>query len=195
MTETGPSDGRVEVRGVIAMNGRGEWCFFAHSRADGVPIPMAAAGASPSLRELRVLADFRKAVEVAPTRRVTHSVLAEVDPDDLRIEEDARDVQELVEDMGAGVSAGVLVDVTWRGALRGIGTAIGLLRRVNRQVDFLVDADRGRRRDEIEGARVARDAVALAERFLAELPDVHRFHESGRDEVLELQRRLLGLSA
>lgn len=30
--------GGVETRGFVAKNGRGQWCFFAHSRANGVPI-------------------------------------------------------------------------------------------------------------------------------------------------------------
>jgi hypothetical protein len=62
-------DGKVEVRGVVAVNGRGEMCFFAHSRADGVPL----------LLGPRALRD---AVYAAPARRITHDQLAALDPVD-----------------------------------------------------------------------------------------------------------------
>lgn len=57
----------IEVRGVIAMNGRRELCFFPDSRAEGVPL-----GAH--------LTGVKAAILAAPARRVSHATLAALDP-------------------------------------------------------------------------------------------------------------------
>lgn len=69
------SDGLIEVRGVVAANGRGEVCFFAHSRADGLPILGDDGRAMTSS-----LAHLAREVREAPVRRVTREDFAVLDP-------------------------------------------------------------------------------------------------------------------
>jgi hypothetical protein len=80
-----PDDGKVEVRGVIAMNGYGELCFFASSMAEGLPICKPDGGphdhASVGEDELAYLL---RAIINAPPRRCTHAQLAELDPPPFR---------------------------------------------------------------------------------------------------------------
>lgn len=71
-----PDDGRIEVRGVIAMNGRDELCFFPHARAEGVPVPR---GGSPS-GVIDALDQFRDAITDSPARRLTRHQVEAVDP-------------------------------------------------------------------------------------------------------------------
>ena len=61
--------------GVIAMNGRGELCFFADSRAEGVPI-IDKAGRSIEPMPPRLYC----AIADSPARRVSHPDLAALDP-------------------------------------------------------------------------------------------------------------------
>lgn len=58
----------VEVRGVIAMNGRRELCFFPTAGAEGI-----------SLGD-RVTGQVRDAILAAPARRVPHDTLRTLDP-------------------------------------------------------------------------------------------------------------------
>lgn len=76
MTQQPELDNGVEVRGVIAMNGRGELCFFAHSRGDGVPLFRP--GGGPMHAGWDDVADVMFAAE---PRRVPHTALARLDHD------------------------------------------------------------------------------------------------------------------
>jgi hypothetical protein len=58
-------DGQTEVRGVIAMNGYGQLCFFPTSKSEGHPI---------------VEKGLMGAIIVAPARRKTHAELERLDP-------------------------------------------------------------------------------------------------------------------
>lgn len=64
------NDGRIEVRGLIAMNGNGELCFFAHARAEGVRL------FDDQGRQLSIT----DAILTAPARRVTHAEIRTLDP-------------------------------------------------------------------------------------------------------------------
>lgn len=66
----------TEVRGFIGMNGNGELAFFAHSRAEGVPIP----GIDYSPRGPISLDDLGRAIVAAPARRIMLDDLAAIDP-------------------------------------------------------------------------------------------------------------------
>lgn len=68
--------GGMEVRGIVGMNGYGQLCFFSHSHAEGVPLV-------DSFGMVAVAA-LREAVESAPARRVTHTAVAALDPEDMR---------------------------------------------------------------------------------------------------------------
>lgn len=68
------SDGLIEVRGVVAMNGRGEVCFFADSRAEGLPILGDDGRAMTSS-----LAHLPREVREASPRRVTRDAFAALD--------------------------------------------------------------------------------------------------------------------
>jgi hypothetical protein len=70
------SDGRMEIRGIVGMNGRGQLCFFPHSRADGVPL-------FDSFGTVAAAA-LREAIETAPARRFTHTEVAMLDPEEMR---------------------------------------------------------------------------------------------------------------
>lgn len=65
----------IEVRGVIAMNGQGDICFFADSRAEGLPL-------IDKDGRWRGESDHRlyHAIADAPVRRVSHEDLATLDP-------------------------------------------------------------------------------------------------------------------
>jgi hypothetical protein len=64
----------VEVRGVIAMNGMGQLCFFAHSRAEGLPL------LDDGGSFLATPDELRRAITEAPSRRTNHRQLAKLDP-------------------------------------------------------------------------------------------------------------------
>jgi hypothetical protein len=68
-------DGLIEVRGVIAMNGQGEVCFFAHSQDEGLPILGDDGRAMTSN-----MPHLARAVRNAPPRRVTYPTLWRLDP-------------------------------------------------------------------------------------------------------------------
>lgn len=80
------SDGLMEIRGVVGMNGRGELCFFAHSRAEGLPILGDDGRAMTSS-----LAHLPREVREAPPRRVSHADIARLDPGTAGIIEDVAD--------------------------------------------------------------------------------------------------------
>jgi hypothetical protein len=66
----------IEVRGVVAMNGEGRLCFFADSRAEGVPVP----GIDYSPRGPISMDELGRAIVAAPARRVTRDELEALDP-------------------------------------------------------------------------------------------------------------------
>lgn len=68
-------DGTIEVRGVVAMNGRGEVCFFADSQDTGLAILGDDGRAMTSN-----LPHLARAVSRAPARRVTLAALWRLDP-------------------------------------------------------------------------------------------------------------------